>query len=151
MMIVLSMAIVSMIMIIQYPTASAGGCIDEDGDNYWANIECRPNLDPDDNNPCNPDPNSVNCNPMVEMENLVADVVVLIEDGNLDINEGQRNAILEKLQNAVDRAESDNTNAAINSLNAFINQINAFINAGSISQLDGDALIDGAQIIINAL
>ena len=150
-MIVLSMAIVSMIMIIQYPTASAGGCIDEDGDNYWANYECRPNLDPDDNNPCVPDPDSVNCYPIEEMENLVDDVVDLIDDGSLDINEGQTNAILGKLQNAIDKAESDKTKAAINSLNAFINQINAFINAGSISQVDGDALIDGAQIIINAM
>ena len=42
--------------------AFAGGCVDNDGDLFFANEACRPNLDPDDNDPCIPDPNSLTCN-----------------------------------------------------------------------------------------
>jgi len=148
---ILLMAIVSMIMIIQYPTALAGACIDEDGDFYWANEACRPNLDPDDGNACIPDPTALACNPIKEIENLIVDVEYLIEEGDIDLNNGEITSFLTKLENAVNRLESDQINAAINQLNAFINQVNAFINAGSISYDDGQELIYGAQSIIAAL
>ncbi len=148
---ILLMAIVSMIMIIQYPTALAGACVDEDGDQYWANEACRPNLDPDDGNACIPDPNALACNPVEEIENLIDDVKYLIDEGDTELNNGEITAFLAKLENAVDRLEADQINAAKNQLNAFINQVNAFINAGSISPEDGQALIVGAQAIIAAL
>jgi len=148
---ILLMAIVSVIVIIQYPTALAGACVDEDGDFYWANEACRPNLDPDDGNACIPDPNALACNPIKEIENLIDDVEYLIDNGDMELNNGQITAFLAKLQNAVDKVESDQINAAIGQLNAFINQVNAFINAGSVSPADGQALIDGAQSIIAAL
>ena len=148
---ILLMAIVSMIMIIQYPTALAGACIDDDGDFYWANEACRPNLDPDDGNACIPDPTALACNPIEEIENLIADVEILIEEGYLELNNGQITSFLSKLENAVNRLESDQINAAINQLNAFINQVNAFINAGSVSYEDGQELIYGAQAIIAAM
>lgn len=148
---ILLMAIVSVIVIIQYPTALAGACIDNDGDFYWANEACRPNLDPDDGNACIPDPNALACNPVEEIENLIDDVEYLIDEGDIDLNNGEITAFLSKLENAVNRLEADQINAARNQLNAFINQVNAFISAGSISPVDGQALIDGAQAIIAAL
>jgi len=148
---ILLMAIVSVIIIIQYPTALAGACIDNDGDFYWANEACRPNLDPDDGNACIPDPTALACNPVQEIENLIIDVEILIEDGDLELNNGEITAFLTKLENAVNRLEADQINAARNQLNAFINQVNAFISAGSINYDDGQELIYGAQAIIAAL
>ncbi len=148
---ILLMAIVSVIMIIQYPTALAGACIDDDHDLYWANEACRPNLDPDDGNACIPDPTALACNPVVEIENLIDDVEYLIDEGDTELNNGEITAFLAKLEGAVDRLEADQIGAAINQLNAFINQVNAFISAGSISYDDGQELIYGAQAIIAAL
>jgi len=148
---ILLMAIVSVIIIIQYPTALAGACIDNDGDFYWANEACRPNLDPDDGNACIPDPTALACNPIEEIQNLIDDVEYLIEEGYLELNNGQITSFLTKLENAVDKLEADKINAARNQLNAFINQVNAFINAGSVSYDDGQELIYGAQAIIAAM
>jgi len=148
---ILLMAIVSVIIIIQYPTALAGACIDDDGDFYWANEACRPNLDPDDGNACIPDPTALACNPIEEIQNLIDDVEYLIEEGYLELNNGQITSFLTKLENAVDKLEADKINAARNQLNAFINQVNAFINAGSVSYDDGQELIYGAQAIIAAM
>ncbi len=148
---ILLMAIVSVIIIIQYPTALAGACIDEDHDLYWANEACRPNLDPDDGNACIPDPTALACNPVEEIKNLIDDVEYLIDEGDLELNNGEITAFLTKLENAVNRLEADQIGAAINQLNAFINQVNAFISAGSISYDDGQELIYGAQAIIAAL
>ncbi len=62
----------------QFPDAFAGACVDEDGDHYWANEGCRPNLDPDDNDPCDPNPNAKTCLDALkfvgEIENLKDDV-----------------------------------------------------------------------------
>ncbi len=96
---ILLMAIVSVIMIIQYPTALAGACVDEDGDQYWANEACRPNLDPDDNDPCNPDPTASTCgNTVIESDvsgGVVVDTnetVVITNgatiDGSIEVNDG---------------------------------------------------------------
>ena len=148
---ILLMAIVSVIIIIQYPTALAGACIDNDGDFYWANEACRPNLDPDDGNACIPDPTALACNPIEEIQNLIDDVEYLIEEGYLELNNGQITSFLTKLENAVDKLEADKINAARNQLNAFINQVNAFINAGSVSYDDGQELIYGEQAIIAAM
>jgi ABC-type transporter Mla subunit MlaD len=80
------------------------------------------------------------------------DVVQLAQDDEeIDITEGQTNAILGKLEQAVDKIESDNLNAAINSINAFINQINAFINSGQIDSNAGGILIEAAEGIIATL
>jgi len=96
---ILLMAILSMIMIVHYPTALAGACVDEDGDHYWANEACRPNLDPDDNDPCNPDPSASTCN-KTEIKSDVKDGVVVnpgdvvvisntaTVDGDIQVNGG---------------------------------------------------------------
>ena len=73
----------------------------------------------------------------------------MIDSGDLEINKGETNAILGKLEKSIDKFDSDNVNAAVGLLNAFINQINAFINSGAISPENGQILIDGAQNIID--
>jgi len=93
---ILLMAIVSVIMIIQYPTALAGACIDNDGDLYWANEACRPNLDPDDNDPCVPDILALTCLNQSDYEDggVIGpnDYVVLTTgatvNGNIEVNGG---------------------------------------------------------------
>ncbi len=146
---ILSITLVSMILIIsQSPVAFAGYCIDDDNDGYYAQ-DCGGEIDCNDENPdIYP---GHGCNPVEDVQTIINDVEELIEDGDLAINNGQTNAILTKLQEAIDKIDSENTNAAIGSLNAFINQINAFINSGSISVEEGQTLIDGAQSIINYL
>jgi hypothetical protein len=145
----------SIILAPQYPAAYAGACVDNDGDLFYANDACRPNLDPDDNDPCIPDPNSAACNSssqsIQEINDVISDVQNLIASGDFEITSGQTNSLLSKLHNAIDSIEDNKINTAINKLNSFINQINAFINSGAISQEDGQALISEVQNIINDL
>ena len=150
---VLSMVFVSMILITsQTPTAFAGFCsepgpdVDCDGDGFTPNEgDCNdgsPETFPGQGCPIPPEP---------AVEEIVDQVVNMVESGDLEINHGQTNAILSKLDKAVDKFASGNTNAAIGALKAFINQINAYINSGSISPENAKILIDAAQNIINNL
>jgi len=83
---ILLMAIVSMIVVIQFPTALAGACIDDDGDGYYANPHCHHNLDPDDNDPCNPDPDAESCENIISSD--VYEGVVVGSDEYVIINNG---------------------------------------------------------------
>lgn len=147
-----------MILITSQSPSAFAGFTDEDGDEIQKQETCSPETaaafqcDPDDTDPCVPNPHSVNCNPIKDIENVMEDVVQLAQDDEeIDITEGQTNAILGKLEQAVDKIESDNLNAAINSMNAFINQINAFINSGQIDSNAGGILIEAAEGIIATL
>ena len=82
-------------------------------------------------------------------EDLIGDVADLVTASVL--NNGQGNALSAKLDAALQQLENGNTAAAINELQAFINQMNAFINAGTLSQSEGQPLIDAAQAIIDVL
>ena len=73
------------------------------------------------------------------------DVEKLVDAGT--INDGQANALLAKLENAIQKIESDKINAAIGSLNAFIKQIKAFMNSGVIPPEDSEAYEVGKQLI----
>jgi len=142
-MIVLSMAIVSMIMNIQHPTAFAGGCIDEDGDNYWANYECRPNLDPDDNNPCVPDPLSPTCNLTEEVDKSVDDIQDII-----DSNPGT--PLADKLNDAISYVETvlvelnknpPDNQAALGNLEGAVGDVEAAVNEG-LDETTGNTTMD---------
>ena len=147
-----------MILITSQQLAFAG-FVDEDQDGYQGVTLCEPNrpdCDPDDKDPCNPDPSTQACfdrfiELIEEVEDLAGDVEDLVDNGDLEINIGQLNAIIGKLEKAADKIESENITAAVGALNAFINQINAFINAGSVTPQDAQALIVAAQNIINSL
>jgi hypothetical protein len=67
------------------------------------------------------------------------------------LNQGQGNALIAKLEAAIQQLDKGNVNAAINQLQAFINQVNAFIEGGVLSQERGQPLIDVANAIITEL
>ena len=67
------------------------------------------------------------------------------------LNQGQGNALLQKLEVAQRQLDRGNVNAAVNQLVAFINQVSALINAGVLTPEEGQPLIDTANAIINQL
>ena len=143
MMIIFSIALISTIIISsQFPIASAGlpGDSDIDGDGFSPNEG-----DCDDGNALRyPDHG---CAVPIPDIKLVMEEVADIET----INDGQANALLSKLQNAINKIESNQINGAIGSLKAFINQITVFINSGKISPEVGNPLIEAVNNIIYTL
>jgi len=64
------------------------------------------------------------------------------------LNGGQVNALLQKLQDALSRIQSDKTNVACNHLNAFVNQVAALVQGGVLTSAQGTELIQQAQAIM---
>ena len=142
--VIFSLVLASMIIISsQFPVAFAGNCKDDDGDLF---------CDPPD---CNDDDKEVypghGCPPtsIEDIQDIISDVQDLLSIG--DINSGQANALISKLQKAVASIEADKINAAIGKLDSFINQINAYVNSGVLSRGVGDTLIGEVQDIIDDL
>ena len=76
-------------------------------------------------------------------------MTALVTAGNL--NQGQGNALIAKLEAAIQQLDRGNTQTAINQLQCFVNQMSAFIRAGTVPPAQGQPLIDAAQQIIAAL
>lgn len=124
----------------------------------FAGLPCDSDIDGDDFSPCEGDCDDSNKDrypghgcaiPTTEISYVINDVEELAEQGT--ITGGQANALLVKLENAIDKIESNNINAAIGSLKAFINQINALMNSGAITQDVRDYLVSSVQSIIEDL
>ncbi len=77
---------------------------------------------------------------------LIEDVEMLVDDGLL--NQGQGNALIVKLEHALDRLADDRLKAAINALEAFSNQVDAFVQGGVLSPEIGQDLSDQVNYII---
>ena len=142
--VIFSIVLASMIVISsQFQEASAGNCKDDDSDFVCDPPDCNdndPNVYP--GHGCPP-------TPIEDIQDIISDVQDLLSSG--DINSGQANALISKLQNAVNSIDSDKINAAIGKLNSFINQINAYVKTGVITQEVGGQLIGEVQDIINNL
>ena len=78
------------------------------------------------------------------LECLVEDII------DLDLPQGQENALTATLNAASTLIENGNDNAAVNLLNAFINQVEAF-SGNFIPEEDANALIAAAEAIIALL
>lgn len=146
-----------MILITPQSPLAFAGVADNDHDGYPSEYTCGGvNCDPNDNDPCDPDPDTQACMDQFlelieDVEDIMVDVEELVEEGDLEITIGQLSSIVGKLEAAASKIESENFNAAINQINAFINQINAFINSGQISSANASGIIADAQNIINIL
>lgn len=124
-----------------------GGCIDNDGDGFF--IRCGYTVDDCDD--YNPDvyPGKGCALPVDEINNLINEINELADNGGIPGN--QENALVSKLEKAIDKLEANNEKGAIGSLEAFINQVNALFKAKKITAEVRDDLIIPVQVLINFL
>ncbi len=87
--------------------------------------------------------------PVQKIQQMTTFIQSLVTSGQL--NNGQANSLIVKLNDVTKKINDGNTNAAINQLNAFINEVNADVKTGKLSSTDGLTLIDGANAVINAI
>ena len=76
---------------------------------------------------------------------LIAQVESLIAAGTLTQNQGD--GLIDKLEEAIAKRDQDQTGVACNQPSSFINQVNAFINNHSLSQAQGQSLINQTNAI----
>lgn len=67
------------------------------------------------------------------------------------LNNGNANSLKVKLNNALDKINRNQFNAAINMLNSFTNEVQGYINSAKLTQEQGQNLIDRAIDVINML
>jgi PKD repeat protein len=67
------------------------------------------------------------------------------------LRKGQGNALIVKLNTATKQLNKGKKHAAANELKAFINQVSAYIKTRKLPQAEGQALIDAANVVINAI
>ncbi len=79
------------------------------------------------------------------IEQIIEDVENLVFYGEL--NKGEGNALISKLNTAMKKFNEDNTKAACNVLQAFINQINAKIRSEKLLSANGQLLIAAASSV----
>ena len=138
----------------QTPLAFAGAnTSDKDGDGYYWDTPGGIDRDPDDNDPCVPDRKANACRNFVlqDLNKVIDDIETLADSGNFDINEGETNSLITKLENAIDKILADKISGAVGTLQAFINQIESFIKSGKIPSADGNAIISEVQQVIDSL
>jgi uncharacterized delta-60 repeat protein len=87
--------------------------------------------------------------PEDEIEQAAIDVKALASAG--DLNGGQSNALLAKLQAAVGQLSNDHVGPAINQLQAFVNNVNSFVAQGVLTADQAQPLLDAAQNAIDLL
>lgn len=81
-------------------------------------------------------------------QDALADLIDQIED--LNLKKGTENALVSKLNNAIQSLDRGNDEAALGQLQAFINQVNAQ-RGKALSEAEADTLIAQAQRLIDAV
>lgn len=89
------------------------------------------------------------CDPAFNIDLATETTIVYIED--LNLNNGNQNALIGKIEDALDKYCNGKTNQALNKLNAFINQVAALENSGKITSAEASDLITAAQNTIDAI
>lgn len=84
--------------------------------------------------------------PMAQIDVIIDAVESLLADG--DLNGGQANSLIRKLQNVQADIERGRINAAINQLDAFNNQVIDLVATGVLSAEQGDALIAAVNHVV---
>ena len=87
--------------------------------------------------------------PCEEIACLIAQVRALVDARVL--NGGQGNALIAKLEAAIQQLEQGNVATAINQLESFVNQVSALISGGALPPEEGQPLIDTANGILATL
>src|SRR5690606_21416923 len=77
---------------------------------------------------------------------VIEDVQALVDDGTL--NSGQGNALITKLQHAIERLNAGNETAAMNQLNAFVNQVHDFVAIGVLTEAQAMPLLEQVASIL---
>jgi len=134
----------------EFQSASAGYCIDNDNDGYYAQ-DCGSAIDCDDNNAEKYPGHGCIDDVLKAIDDVSDELQALVGSTDYKLNSAQTQSLLTKLQQASVKVDSGNLTSAIGKLNSFINQINAFINSGKISSDDGNSLINDVLLIIDTL
>ena len=79
----------------------------------------------------------------------IQQIITMVQ--SLNLNKGQANSLIVKLNAATKNLNNGNTKAATNELNAFNNEFGADIKTGKLSSTQGQALIDATNSIIKVL
>ncbi len=79
----------------------------------------------------------------------IVEIQTLLESGSLNL--GQTSSLVSILSNAIKRLNEGEAVPAANQLNAFIHQVNAQVSAGRMTEDEGQALIDLAQLANDSL
>jgi len=77
---------------------------------------------------------------------LTEQVNALVSSGVL--NEGNGNALISKLDNALSSFNNSNNTAGVNQIEDFIHKVDAFLNSGKLTDAQAQSLIDAADDII---
>jgi len=90
-------------------------------------------------------------NPKIQIVNLICKVENIVNIGVLKQQQGK--GLIAKLNEALKNLNKakPNKRVACNKLSDFIDQVNAYINSGILTPIQGQALIDAANDIINEL
>ncbi len=77
----------------------------------------------------------------------IEDLIILVQ--GLSLNNGQKNSLTVNLNGAIDKlAEEDpNIPPACGKMKAFVNQMEAFVQSSTITEAEGQPLIDAANAI----
>ncbi len=67
------------------------------------------------------------------------------------LNQGQGNALIVKLEHAINRLEKGKPKTALNVLNAFVNQVDGFFSEGVLTLEEGQGLLDAVNAIIDQI
>jgi hypothetical protein len=81
--------------------------------------------------------------------NAIADLISMVQ--TLPLNNGNKNSLTSKLENALAKYNNGKLIPARNILNAFINELNQFVIAGKLTTTQAQPLIDYANEIIDAI
>jgi DNA-binding beta-propeller fold protein YncE len=87
--------------------------------------------------------------PLDGIESIIERVEDLVDLGEL--TQGQANALIVKLEAAIQQLQMDSSHVAVNQLQAFINHVNDLINTGVLPPSEGQPLIDAANHVIEVL
>jgi len=85
--------------------------------------------------------------PQEGTETVISDIQDLVDSDAL--NGGQGNSLTSKLENIIEKLDKGKTKPACNQLGAFVNQVQSFIDDGILSTLEGQPLLDKANLLIS--